>query len=451
MEGNTKPVLLFCSTPGYGHVMPLRVVAKDLVSRGYDVMYLTGNAYRSKVEDIGATFKPLLGLSDFSEGNVNHLFPDQDKDAPPSGPYRLPHSIRYIFVNTIPAQHKSVQAVLLEIKEKDPQRKIIIIQDFIFLGNFPILLGAPGIKPTGVISLGISPLMLSGPEIPPFGLSLPYDASPSGLARNKEMYIFRNEELFGELTKHLGNVFKELGAEPPQDFLMDMEVLVPDRFLQMCIPELEYPRLNPPAGLRFTGGLPQGHRDAAKEKPKWWDDIAVNASAKKIVAVSQGTATNLYQKLIIPTLQGLADCEDILVVAALGKEGAVLPEDTVISANARVGDFIPFDELFPHADVFITNGGYGGYQHAVSHGVPLIVAGVAADKPEVAARVEWAGLGINMRTETPSPEAVREAVEKVLADGKYQARARELEKEIQKYDPFAIVMENIEELAAREV
>lgn len=426
--------------------MPMCGVAKGLVNRGYEVIYLTANAYRSKVESIGATFTPLLGVADWSEATVNDLFPDQDKNAPPSGPYRIPHSFRYIFANPIPDQHKSIQGVLRRVQEEDPQRKVVILQDFIFWGSLPSLLGAPGLRPAGVISFGIAPLGLSSPEVPPFGLGLPYDNSPVGLARNKEQYRFRDEELFVDFNEHFRSIFKDLGAERPERVL-DLSVILPDRFLQMCIRSLEYPRVNPPPSLRFIGGLPQGHR-AVKAKPTWWDDVAVNSKNKRIVAVSQGTATTMYEKLIIPTIQGLANREDIIVVAALGREGATLPSDIVIPKNVRVGDFIPFDDLLPFADIFITNGGYGGFQHAVSHGVPLIIAGVAADKPEVAARVEWAGIGISMRTEAPSAEAVSATVDKILADGKYKQRARELEMEAQTYDFFGIIEENLGELTA---
>lgn len=429
--------------------MPVRAIAKNLIDRGYTVMYLTGTQYRSKVEEIGAIFRPLVGNADWSEATVNHLFPDQDKEGPPSGPHRVPYAMRYMFVNPIPAQHKSVQSVLQDIKITDPDKKVVILQDFIFMGNYPAMLGAPGLRPAGVMSFGISPLFLSGPTTPPSALGLSYDVSEAGIMRNREKYDYRNNELYGALTAHLGKVFKDLGAEVPKDFILDMQVLLPDRFLQMCIPELEYPRLEPPPGLRFMGGLPPGYRDAAKEKPSWWDDIAVNAAKKKIVAVSQGTATNAYHKLVIPTMEGLSSCDNIMVVAALGREGATLPKETVIPGNARVGDFIPFDELLPFTDVFVTNGGYGGYQHAVSHGIPLIVAGIGADKPEVAERIVFAGVGISLRTESPSPNAVREAVEKVLANARYRMRTRELQKVIQENDPFAIVIENIEELVAK--
>ena len=74
----------------------------------------------------------------------------------------------------------------------------------------------------------------------------------------------------------------------------------------------------------------------------------------------------------------------------------------------------------------MTNGGFGGVQLAIAHGVPLVVAGSTEEKPEVANRVAWSGVGINLRTGSPSPTAVRDAVTRVLADPSYSAQARAL-------------------------
>ena len=46
-----------------------------------------------------------------------------------------------------------------------------------------------------------------------------------------------------------------------------------------------------------------------------------------------------------------------------------------------------YDELLPKTDVFVTNGGYGGVQIALRHGVPIVTSGGKEDKPEVAGRI----------------------------------------------------------------
>ncbi|MFG2936646.1 glycosyltransferase [Streptomyces sp. NPDC048282] len=122
-------------------------------------------------------------------------------------------------------------------------------------------------------------------------------------------------------------------------------------------------------------------------------------------------------RLIRPAVDGPAG-RDVLVVAATGRADgpAEIEAAGPVPANARIGGYVPFDALLPHASVLVTNGGYGGVHQALRHGVPLVVGGDGEDKPEVAARVEWSGTGVDLRTGQPSPEAVRDAVAKVLGE-----------------------------------
>jgi UDP:flavonoid glycosyltransferase YjiC (YdhE family) len=52
----------------------------------------------------------------------------------------------------------------------------------------------------------------------------------------------------------------------------------------------------------------------------------------------------------------------------------------------------------------ITNGDYNGVQITLANGVPLVGAGMSEDKAEVNNRIAWSGVGINLKTATPSPE-----------------------------------------------
>ena len=92
----------------------------------------------------------------------------------------------------------------------------------------------------------------------------------------------------------------------------------------------------------------------------------MNAEKRQIVAVSQGTAILDYNNLIIPTLEALENIDNVFVVAALGGKGAVLPDAVDVPQNARIADWISFDDLLPLSDVFITNGGYGGVQNSLT-------------------------------------------------------------------------------------
>lgn len=132
----------------------------------------------------------------------------------------------------------------------------------------------------------------------------------------------------------------------------------------------------------------------------------------------------------MPTLQGLAN-EDVLVVAAGVRDPAELGE---LPGNARVAPFLPFAALLPHVAVYVTNRGYGGVQQALAHGIPVVSAGTTEDKAEVGGRVEYAGVGINLRTNTPTPEQVRGSVVALLGEGPVRQRARALGAEMRRHD-----------------
>jgi UDP:flavonoid glycosyltransferase YjiC (YdhE family) len=95
----------------------------------------------------------------------------------------------------------------------------------------------------------------------------------------------------------------------------------------------------------------------------------------------------------------------------------------------------------------ITNGGFNGVQMALANGVPLIGAGKSEDKPEICARIEWLGAGIDLKTDKPAPEQIRVAVGKVLADRSYKNRAQDMQRTMSEYDVPAIVATLLEQLA----
>jgi UDP:flavonoid glycosyltransferase YjiC (YdhE family) len=55
----------------------------------------------------------------------------------------------------------------------------------------------------------------------------------------------------------------------------------------------------------------------------------------------------------------------------------------------------------------VTNGGYGGVQYALRYGVPIVATGGKEDKPDVGARVAWSGVGRRIKSERPTPRALR--------------------------------------------
>lgn len=445
-----KPLILMAATPIYGHTMPMRAIARKLIERGFDITFVSGSHFREPIEAIGARFHPYSGYSDISEATVNTRFPGRVALAAEElGAYDNEH----IFVRAMPSQYESIQLALKELKERQPGRKVVLMVENGCLGTLPSILGAPGIKPDAHITIGVLPLQLSSIDTAPFGTCIPPDSSPAGRERNAIL----NQKNYND-SQELHTTFRSLlastGAKTTDRLYTDAAVVLPDRYIEMCIPEIEYPRSDLPSSVRFAGGLPHGSRDPAQSFPDFWHELMANedvkksgkGAGKKVVAVSQGTFSNAPTQLLLPTISALAKHDDVLVVAALGARNATLPASVSVPGNVRVADFIPFDELLPYCDVFVTNGGYGALQHAIANGVPMIVAGNTEEKPENGCRVAWAGIGVNLKTATPTEEALEEAVVKILGDGSFKQKIEVMKEKMEACDALGTIADSVLEL-----
>ncbi|KAL2061940.1 hypothetical protein VTL71DRAFT_7318 [Oculimacula yallundae] len=428
--------------------MPIRSIAKLLAARGYEVTFVSGREFRPALEEVGCDYVSIDGYGDFTEVDIQKIL--SDRADIPQGPVQFAWDTERFFIRVLPSQHAAMQKAIKKVLEANPGRPVVQITECSFQGGVPITRGAPGITPTATISIGVTPMMYSSIDLPPFGPGLPPDSSPEGRIANAAMAKQVEEGYMSNVLKIWRDMMAEVGADPGDVRPLDAPYLTSDALMQMCIPSSEYPRSDAPKGLRFAGGIPKGSRDPMENPPSWWSEILDNHGTQDIIFVCQGTMAlaSRYTELIIPAIEALKDRPNTLVIAALGKKGAILPENILVPANARVIDWIPFDDILPYCAAYITNAGYGGFQHAISNGTPVITAGEGEDKPEVAARVEWSGIGVNLRTAKPTQDAILNAVNEITSNPKYGKRAKEMEAEFATYDPIDIIEKTIEELVA---
>jgi UDP:flavonoid glycosyltransferase YjiC (YdhE family) len=86
----------------------------------------------------------------------------------------------------------------------------------------------------------------------------------------------------------------------------------------------------------------------------------------------------------------------------------------------------------------------------LAEGIPVIVAGDTEEKPDIAARVAWSGVGINLKTGRPSHEAIRAAVAEIQQDPSYRIRAREIAADIAATHALDTIGNDLAALIARD-
>lgn len=407
-------ILITC-TPAHGHVIPSLAAARHLVASGHDVRVLTGARYADRVREAGAEFLPLPAEADIDLDHPNEAFPER---AALRGVAEVRFSLTNLFIKPAPAQLRAVDAAIAD-RPVD-----VVVTEAMFMGA-ALLAERPRAERPAIVTLGIVPLSVDDPDVAPFGLGIPPLPGPIGRLRNAFLRLSSEKGVFAPIYAAAREAYLEtLGRVPEHAPLFD-PASRSDLLLQFTVPGFEYPLRRPRANIRFVGPLSRTAPSGVRP-PAWWKDLD---AGRPVVHVTQGTIANDdVSQLILPTIEGLADDDVLVVVSTGGRPVEHLPGP--LPKNVRVAEYLPYDLLFPKLAAFVTNGGYGGLHFALEHGVPIVAAGTTEDKLETTARVAWSGAGINLRTDAPEPRRVRDAVRKVLTDPLYRGAAARIGAEI---------------------
>jgi MGT family glycosyltransferase len=421
--------ILIVGFSAHGHVAPLLAAAENFVKRGDDVRFITGALFADKVAASGATYIPVHPDADFDEQPLNERFPER---AGLKGRKAIAFDIEQVFAKPAKPQYETIIAALA-VRPAD-----VVIADIASLGA-AFLLGHPRPDRPPVIMCGVIPVALESRDTAPYGMGL----MPARIGNRA-----RNTLLTAISRRVLREGFAAIDAAHRQVHGIDMPFTFmdwgrhADAIAQFCVRSFDYPMSDAPRNLHFIG--PLSPTCSQTPVPDWWSDLD---GSRPVIHVTQGTIANSdYSQAIVPTLRALAD-EDVLVVISTGGR----PVDTLppLPANARAATFLPYDELLPRTSVLVTNGGYGGVQYALRYGVPIVATGGKEDKPEVGARVAWSGVGRRLKTEHPTPKAMRRNILAVLNDPRYRQASRRIAVDMAAAPGFAGLADIVDRLTGR--
>ncbi|MGH3525342.1 MAG: glycosyltransferase, partial [Mycobacterium sp.] len=296
-------------------------------------------------------------------------------------------------------------------------------------------------RPTrpAVVMCGVVPLCIVSRDTAPFGMGLP-PAHFLNRQRNTVLTAL-SRRVLRQANRAVNDLHRQVHGKAMPGGLEGWGRRA-DALVQFSVSSFEYPMSDAPAALHFCGPLPANGSQAPL--PEWWSDLD---GTRPIIHVTQGTVANTdYEQVIAPTLRALAD-DDVLVVVATGGR----PLDTLppLPANTRAATYLPYDELLPRTAVYVTNGGYGGVQYALRYGVPIVATGGKEDKPEVGARVAWSGVGRRIRSERPTPRALRRAVLAVLNQPHYRRASQRVAADMAAAPGFAGLADIVDHLVAK--
>lgn len=414
--------ILCASLPADGHFNPLAATATGLAQRGHDVQWYAGPQYASKVEALGMACHPYVRATEVTADNLDDLFPER---ARLKGPKQLSFDLEKFFVANV-EQH------FLDIADIHRERPFdaLVCDGALYAEQLVATrLGVP------VYAVALSAVVPDRDGPPPF-----FGLRPARTVIDKAVHRVVRRMLASTMKRGVrayNTILARHGVDPiPPDGFPYAPMASARRVFLNGVPGLEFPGYRPPANAEFVGPLapvPAALPPSAPLPP------AVVQPDATVVVVSQGTVDNTDPtKLIVPTLQALAN-SPYVVVATTGGVQTIELRRRFEAPNVIIEDFIDFDALFPHADVFVTNGGYGSVLAAFRHGVAVVGAGKREGKNDNNARIAHNGLGVDLRTERPKPARIAAAVERIIGDAEIAANIARLRAELDAYDPTAII------------
>lgn len=428
LSRHTKRVL-FANVPADGHFNPLTGIALHLTELGYDVRWYSASIFEEKVKKLGLHYYPFKKAMDINGDNIDQLLPERVQQK--SMIKKLNYDLEHFFVRRSVEYYQDISEIYREFPFD------LMIADAMFTG-IPLVKEKLGVP---VIAIGITPLLAKSKDLAPVGLGkLParnlLEKWQHALLRKLAVSVIfkKPNKLWKQILKD--NEVSDLGED-----MFDILVKHSDLFLQIGSPSFEYKRSDLGENIRYIGALAPKSKDW--KKAPWYSPKL--SQYNKIILVTQGTVEKNTEKIIIPTLEAFKNSEYLVVVTTGGSQTAELRKQYPHN-NVIIEDFIAFADIMPYADVYISNGGFGGVMLAIENHLPLVVAGTDEGKNEINARIGYFGLGIDLKTQWPKAEQIKAAVEKVCKDTSYRKNVCTLSDELNNYDSLNLCAEYAEGL-----
>lgn len=418
--------ILFASFPADGHFNPLTGLAVHLKSIGADVRWYASNTYSGKLRKLGIHHYPFIKAVDVAGNDFDKTFPGRTKKKTQIG--KLKFDIIHAFILRAPEYYEDI----LNVQKEFPFE--VMVSDCAFTG-IPFVKDLMKIP---VVAIGVVPLTETSKDIPPSGLGMTPSNTFWGRLKQSLLRKISARLIFGQPNKVMWKLLDQYKIKHNNESLFDLPIRKSDLLLQSGTPGFEYKRSDLSKNIRFIGAL-LPYRAAETRDP--WFDERLN-EYKNVVLLTQGTVEKDIEKLLVPALEAFKGSDTLMVCTTGGSRTQELKERFPYR-NIIVEDFIPFGDVMPYSDVYITNGGYGGVMLSIENKLPLVVAGLHEGKNEINARVGYFRLGINLNKERPTAGEIRNAVNEVLANDEYRQNCEKLAREFSQYSAWDLCWQSI--------
>jgi UDP:flavonoid glycosyltransferase YjiC (YdhE family) len=359
-----------------GHAFPTIALGRALVARGHHVTLQTWSRWRDAIEAEGLRF---------AAAPEYHVFPTVERSLTP-----------YQAVVRATGETRALVADL---------RPDAVVADILTLA--PALAGELEGVPVATLIPHVDPR--GAPGVPPFsiGARLPRTAAGRRLWGAADRITARGLQLG---RAELNETRARLGLPALAHVHGGISRAL---CLVATFPQLEYPRAWP-AATHVVG-------------PLLWEpavgDVEPPPGDDPFVLIAPSTSQDRSLSLLRAALDGLAGLPfRVLATAVPPAADPPLPAPP----GARLAEWVSYARTMPRCDVVVCHAGHGTVARALASGCVVVSVPAGGDMNEIAARTDWAGVGVRVPRRLCRPAPIRLAVQRALATPRLRARASEL-------------------------
>ncbi len=418
-----------------GQLVPIFAVAQRLVSRGHRVRLLLGPTLTGPPQQSIIARAEAAGC----ETSTVRLSRRDSTNLPP---------LRHAFFGWTPEKiGMPVQAihrlysitpqfavrVADELKVKPAEA---VVGDNFYPGAF-VAAEAAGVP---AVSLMHNPYHSIRPGLIPRGAGHRPPRGPIDRLRHAVQMTMHRRVATGNALPGLNAARSQMGLAPVRSLAEQDDRLA--RVLVLSSPAFDFHPGPLPTNVRIVGWpIAAAQADASWNAP-WPED-----DERPLVLLSPSTTTQAQEQLPFFN-RALAAMSDIDARGLLTAGPNADPATFKSPGNVIVEPYVPHAAVMPRAAMIVSHCGHGTVMTALSHGVPVLCVPYGRDQYDVAARVVWAGAGIEI-SKNASTDQIGSAIKAMLATPRFKESASRMARAMSAEDGAETAANEIEAVLDR--